>query len=136
MQVDKVRGLETQVSQHLHGQFNSSLASTIFYYINCGLEVYEDCNFSPDHGPMVVDRLQKKVFPELSRFPDIDMIIGDCWHGRFTSIAHLRETIVTQIARGYEAPKAMSEMEYATKRDNCRQLLNEGILDACPQEDR
>ncbi|KAL8718348.1 MAG: hypothetical protein Q9225_004508 [Loekoesia sp. 1 TL-2023] len=108
---------------------------SIFYYINYGFEVYDDCDFGPDHGPIVVDRLQKKIFPELNRFHEIDLIIGDCWHGRFTSIAHLRETIVTKFANDYRGPEAMSEMEYAVKRENCRQLLDEGILDACPQQE-
>ena len=62
---------------------------SIFYYINYGFEVYDDKDFGIDHGPVVVERLQRMVFPILDAEPIIDSIIVDCWHGKYQSIAAL-----------------------------------------------
>ena len=107
---------------------------SIFYFINYGLEVYEDQNFGLDHGPMIVERLQRQIFPKLTKYPKIDSIIYDCWHGRFKSIAELSKAILIQLDLGYEGSRVMSEVTFATKRNHCLQLLGEGILNACPQE--
>ncbi|KAL9103690.1 MAG: hypothetical protein Q9163_001284 [Psora crenata] len=106
---------------------------SIFYYINYGLEVYY--NLHMDDGPMVVELLQRKVFPELTKYPTIDSIIRDCWHGKFETIGKLSKLISIQLNSGYETSTSVSEAEFATKRNLCLQLLDEGILDACPLEE-
>ena len=67
---------------------------SIYYLINYGLEVYDDKVFGDDpsgkeHGPVVLDMLQNKVFPELNSEPMIDDIIMKCWSGRYETIAQL-----------------------------------------------
>jgi len=66
---------------------------SIYYFINYGFEVYGNRCFTEDphdHGPVVVDRLQRMEFPEL--YSDdrwIDSIIDECWHYKFAKVADL-----------------------------------------------
>ena len=112
---------------------------SLFYYINYGMEAYDDQNLGEDHkrwdhGPILVARLQQKIFPKLSRDPEIDCIIHDCWHGKFVSISKLSQTIAKRFELSLEESGAMSETDFASKRNECLRHLNEGILDKCSQE--
>lgn len=108
---------------------------SVFYYINYGVEVYDDQDFGKDHGPVIVERLQRMVFPNLNKNSVLDSIIDDCWHGRFPSVAALSKSISQQCdLRNYSA-EAMSPEEFAARRTYCLQLVEEGILDDIQQKD-
>ncbi|KAL8641812.1 MAG: hypothetical protein Q9228_001430 [Teloschistes exilis] len=104
---------------------------SIFYFMNYGIELYDDQDFGPAHGRTIVQLLQERLFPALSRFQKIDSIIESCWHGRFNSVAQLTAAVSTQIVYDKPQPGRMSETEYTEKRQICQQLLAEGVLDLC-----
>ena len=87
-----------------------------------------------NHGPIVVERLHRQAFPELTKHPGFDSVKYDCWHGRFKSIAKLSEAILIKLHLGHQGSRAMSEVAFATKRNGFLQLLGKGVLNACPQE--
>ncbi|KAL3449939.1 kinase-like domain-containing protein [Aspergillus insuetus] len=66
---------------------------SVFYFINYGFEVYGDRCLDPEnpreHGPKMVDLLQKMEFPKLNGNPVIDEIIEKCWHHRYARVADL-----------------------------------------------
>jgi serine/threonine protein kinase len=103
---------------------------SIFYYINYGVEVYDDQDFGEDHGPVIVERLQRMMFPKLDSNPVLDSIIDDCWHGRFQSVAALSEDISQQCDLRNYSSQAMSPEEFAAHRTYCLQLVKGGILNA------
>ncbi|KAG4436716.1 hypothetical protein IFR05_007799 [Cadophora sp. M221] len=103
---------------------------SIFYYINYGVEVYDDQDFGEDHGPVIVERLQRMIFPKLDSNSMLDFIIDDCWHGRFQSVAALSEAISQQCDLRNYSSQAKSPEEFAARRTYCSQLVEDGILNA------
>ncbi|CZR58604.1 uncharacterized protein PAC_08496 [Phialocephala subalpina] len=101
---------------------------SLFYYINYGIEVYDDQDFGKDHGPVIVERLQRMMFPKLDSNSLLDSIIDDCWHGRFQSVAALSETISQQCDLRNYSSQAMSPEEFAARRTCCLELVEGGIL--------
>jgi serine/threonine protein kinase len=103
---------------------------SLFYYINYGVEVYDDQDFGEDHGPVIVEQLQRMVFPKLNSNSVLDSIIEDCWHGRFQSVAALSEAISQQCNLRNYSSKAISPEEFAVRRAYCLQLVEGGIFTA------
>jgi serine/threonine protein kinase len=101
---------------------------SLFYYINYGIEVYDDQDFGKDHGPVIVERLQRMMFPKLDSDAVLDSIIDDCWHDRFQSVAALSESISQQCDLRNYSSQAMSPEEFAARRACCLQLVEGGIL--------
>ncbi|KAJ5934934.1 hypothetical protein N7466_004481 [Penicillium verhagenii] len=65
---------------------------SLYYLINYGFEVYGDRCLAEDpyeHGPMVVDLLQKMEFPKLDGNPLIDNIIDKCWRNKYFRVSEL-----------------------------------------------
>ncbi|KAE8154987.1 kinase-like domain-containing protein [Aspergillus avenaceus] len=65
---------------------------SLYYLINYGFEVYDDQCLAGDpyeHGPKVVDLLQRMEFPSLDGDPVIDDIIDKCWHNQYPTLAEL-----------------------------------------------
>ncbi|KAH9210563.1 hypothetical protein DL95DRAFT_393318 [Leptodontidium sp. 2 PMI_412] len=89
---------------------------SIFYFINHGVEVYDDQDFGKDHGPVIVERLQRMVFPKLDSDSVLDFIIDDCWHGRFQSVAALSKAISQQCDLKNYSSQAMPPEEFAARR--------------------
>jgi serine/threonine protein kinase len=52
--------------------------SSIFYYINYGVKVYNNQDFGEDHGLVIVERLQRIMFPKLDNNSVLNSIINDC----------------------------------------------------------
>lgn len=50
----------------------------LFYYINYGIEVYDDQDFGEDHGPKIVERLQGMIFPKIDSNSVLDSLIDHC----------------------------------------------------------
>ncbi|KAH8587235.1 kinase-like domain-containing protein, partial [Bisporella sp. PMI_857] len=100
---------------------------SLFYYINYGVEVYDDQDFGKDHGPAIVERLQRMMFPNLDNNTVLDSIINDCWHGRFPSVAVLSESISQQCDLRTYSSQAMLPEEFAARRAYCLQLVEGGI---------
>jgi serine/threonine protein kinase len=103
---------------------------SIFYYINYGVEVYDNQDFGEDHGPVIVERLQRMIFPKLGSDSVLDSTIGDCWHGRFQSVAALSKAISQQCDPRNYSSQAMSPEEFAARRIYCLQLVEGDILNA------
>jgi serine/threonine protein kinase len=103
---------------------------SLFYYINYGIEVYDDQDFGKYHGRVIVERLQRMIFPKLDSNVVLDSIIDDCWHGRFQSVAALSESISHRCDLRNYSSQAMSPEEFAARRTCCLQLIEGGILNA------
>lgn len=113
---------------------------SLYYLINYGFEVYDDCLFGDDptgkeHGPVVVDLLQKMIFPELNREAAIDSIIRKCWHGEYQSIAELVEDTGRLDVAADEPSGAMPLEQFASRRKLCEELVGRGILEALASKD-
>ncbi|EEP79066.1 predicted protein [Uncinocarpus reesii 1704] len=115
---------------------------SLFYLINYGFEVYGDQCFGDDpsgkeHGPVVLDLLQKMIFPELNREPEIDSIIRRCWYGEYKTVAELAMDTeklccsIGDVSKGkIESAKcsaAISASDFSLQRKFCRDLVNSGI---------
>ncbi|OAF56669.1 hypothetical protein VC83_07133 [Pseudogymnoascus destructans] len=119
---------------------NLHLARCTYYLINYGFEVYGDRCLGDDpsgkeHGPTVVDLLQKKIFPELYGDPMIDSIIKKCWHGEYKTIGELAENTSRLCGPDNRASDAMSSDDLATKRELCEELVGQGVLEALGSND-
>ena len=57
-----------------------------------GYEPYDNEWFGERHGPVIVDLLQKMVFPKTDD-NKVDTIIRRCWHGEYDSIQRLSATV-------------------------------------------
>jgi serine/threonine protein kinase len=101
---------------------------SLFYYINYGFEVYDDQDFGEDHGPIIVERLQRMIFPKLDSDSVLDSIIDDCWHDRFQSIAALSEAISQRCDLRNYFSQAISQEEFVARRICCLELVEGGIL--------
>jgi hypothetical protein len=65
---------------------------SLYYLIKYGFEVYRDRCLAEDpneHGPKVVELLQRMEFPHLDGNPLIDKIIDNCWHNRYVTVSEL-----------------------------------------------
>lgn len=65
---------------------------SLYNLINYGFEVYGDRCIDDDpyeHGPKVLDLLQKNEFPELSGDHLIEDIIHKCWHNKYGKVSDL-----------------------------------------------
>lgn len=77
------------------GQYGTADAITeqfalgsIFWYMSRGTELYHDLE-----GPEQVNRLIDGIFPATDPTDPIDSIIGDCWLGKFQSIADVSKRV-------------------------------------------
>ena len=101
---------------------------SILYLMTRGFEPYEDDDFGPEHGPIVVDRLRQMEFPELSE-GHLDRIIQNCWTGKFGLLQDLaRETQLLDGAQ--QLPQAMPfGPEYCIAcRKECQAIVDSGAL--------
>ena len=113
---------------------------SLYYFINYGFEVYGDRCLGDDpsgkeHGPLVMDLLQKLVFPELNKEPMVDPIIKKCWHGEYRSIAELAENTAKLCGAGDKTSDAMSSDDFASQKKLCEELVDGGILEALASKD-
>ena len=51
---------------------------SLFYHINYGIEVYDDQDFGEHHRRVIVERLQRIMFPKLDSNAALHSIIDDC----------------------------------------------------------
>lgn len=123
-------GSEEGTAGKLGARTEQFALGSIFYYINYGVEVYDDQDFGEDHGPVIVERLQRMMFPKLDSDSVLDSIIDDCWHGRFQSVAALSKAISRQCDLRNYSSQAMSPEEFSARRTHCLQLVEGGILNA------
>lgn len=61
---------------------------SILWYMTRGTELYYDLP-----GPEQVERFMSRKFPTTNALDPVDSIIGDCWLGKFDTIAHLLRRI-------------------------------------------
>lgn len=102
---------------------------SILYYITRGYEPYADEDLGDNHGPIVVDRLQRMIFPALGEWK-LDEVIGRCWRGDFRFMKdlsieaqHLSSTCIT---RGHE----FTDEVRREQRAECQKLIDAGLLDS------
>ncbi|KAL2373212.1 hypothetical protein RJZ57_002317 [Blastomyces gilchristii] len=86
----------------------------LFYLINYGFEVYSDqCvgdnRSGKEHRPVVMDLLQKMIFPELNREPMIDSIIRRCWYSEYETVAESTADTESLCGMGSEASRGKIE---------------------------
>jgi serine/threonine protein kinase len=101
---------------------------SILYYMTRGYEPYENELFDPDHGVVVVDRLQAMMFPNLSG-GRLDQIIRRCWYGEFALLKDLADE-TKALSGAVELPRAIPlSMEYCLeRRKECQRLVDGGLL--------
>jgi hypothetical protein len=93
-----------------------------------GYEPYDNEWFGERHGPVIVDLLQKMVFPKTDD-NKVDTIIRSCWHGEYDSIQCLLATV--KLLDGVDScrSKVMMEEDYKARQEKCKQLISNGLLD-------
>ncbi|KAH8908476.1 hypothetical protein BR93DRAFT_966537 [Coniochaeta sp. PMI_546] len=98
---------------------------SIVYCLTRGVEPYHD------KGPETIRLLRNREFPQLSVDEDaLDDIIHSCWWGLYPSIAALAETAAALPgAEDMTTATALDSSYIATKREECRQLLQSGLLE-------
>ncbi len=105
----------------------------IFYYMTRGYEPYDNEWFGHDHGPKIVELLQEMKFPETGD-DEIDTIIRKCWHGEYASIQALKLDVIRLTSNNDAGiTSIMEKEEYEARRQECEQLVKEGILDVVPR---
>ncbi|KAI4165349.1 MAG: hypothetical protein LQ342_001217 [Letrouitia transgressa] len=73
-----------------HGPRTEQFAiGSVIYYMTRGHELYDNEWLGEDHESRIVSLLQEMVFPRTSD-SKVDIVICDCWHGRFRSIEGLK----------------------------------------------
>lgn len=98
-----------------------------------GFEPYDNEWFGWKHGNVVVSLLQEKKFPELNS-KEMDIIIHNCWHGKYESIKRLKiEVIRPDRNLRLSMATPMSEKEYEARRQECRKLVELGVLEDTPR---
>ncbi|KAF7588612.1 hypothetical protein BBP40_005472 [Aspergillus hancockii] len=125
---------------------------SIFYLINYGYEVYDDQVFGGDpsgkeHGPVVLDLLQKMVFPELNGEGAIDAVIWKCWHGEYRTIAELAKETKRLLVDGEGCdlgggPETVGGGlgdvgdgdDFASQRKLCEDFARSGILNVLSEK--
>ena len=123
---------------------------SLYYLINYGFEVYGDQNFGDqpfgnEHGPVVLDLLQKMMFPELNGEPVLDSIIKKCWYGKYRTVAELAvdterfcngeveaSSVKTQSANGSDH---IYKHDFLSRRKLCADLAGCGMLEALGSRD-
>ncbi|KAL3485432.1 kinase domain-containing protein [Aspergillus germanicus] len=116
---------------------------SVFYFINYGFEVYGDRCLDPEnpreHGPKMVDLLQKMEFPELNGDPVIDEIIDKCWHNKYAKVADLAAHTKTLLAESEDnnerAPDPLTELGADTEPEPESESTEEAE-DKCTAEDK
>ncbi|KAM5437582.1 hypothetical protein McanCB21832_002293 [Microsporum canis] len=83
---------------------------SIFWFMTRGTEMYADID-----GVQKVNRLSRCIFPEVDSADPIDVIISDCWQGKFESMAELAKRI-RQVAfdKSAEEKKKACEQHYSS----------------------
>lgn len=106
---------------------------SVIYAITRGFEPYENEWLGEEHGEKVVDLLQAMVFPPTSN-SEMDTIIRSCWYGTFESVRHLNSKVM-KICPGIRSTMAepMNEVDIETAKQQCKQLVAEGLLDQAPR---
>ncbi|KFY05241.1 hypothetical protein O988_00153 [Pseudogymnoascus sp. VKM F-3808] len=127
-------GVDQGTAGNLGPRTEQFALGSLYYLINYGFEVYGDRCLGDDpsgkeHGPTVVDLLQKKIFPELHGDPMIDSIIKKCWHGEYKTIGELAEHTTRLCGPGNRLLDVMSSNDLASKRELCEELVGRGILE-------
>lgn len=131
---------------------------SLYYLINYGFEIYGDRCLDEDpneHGPKVLDLLQKIEFPVLDGDPLIDDIIDRCWHSKYATVAELAahtksllnevtegtlttdEVAQTKVADGRQpngdhlddSNKEHLADDFCPKKAFCQDLMKRGLLD-------
>ncbi|KAL9594392.1 MAG: hypothetical protein Q9219_007060 [cf. Caloplaca sp. 3 TL-2023] len=106
----------------------------IVYYMTRGFEVYDNEWLGEDHETKIVDRLQAMIFPPTDPC-QIDEIIRSCWYGRFDSIRCLNAEVVRIAPEPRSATaEPVHQVSSELAKQECRQLISEGILDSCPRD--
>ncbi|OBT68913.1 serine/threonine protein kinase [Pseudogymnoascus sp. 23342-1-I1] len=126
-------GVDKGTAGNLGPRTEQFALGSLYYLINYGFEVYGDRCLGDDpsgkeHGPTVVDLLQKMIFPELHGDPMIDSIIKKCWYGGYKTIGELAENTSRLCGPGNRASDAMSSDDLGSKRKLCEELVGLGIL--------
>lgn len=87
---------------------------SIFYYMTRGFEPYDNEYYGKDHGPVMVDLLQKMQFPKLDD-NEVDLIIQSCWLGKCDSIKSL--STAAKLLGGIKASASIKQKQI-TEQDN------------------
>ena len=117
-----------------HGPRTEQFAiGSVIYYITRGYEPYDNEWFGDDHGKEVVRLLQERKFPKLDK-NDTDTVIYKCWYGEYRSIKNLKFEVIRLDRRNeFGMAEAMQMEEYQARRQECKELVQSGVLDNTPR---
>jgi hypothetical protein len=108
---------------------------SVLYCVTRGHEPFEDVDLGLHPGVEIMNRLKRMEFPKL-RFGDenyrLDDIIRRCWNGEYLSVKELADEVTsTGETRSYE----VDLLTRKDRREECRQLVEEGILERLEDAD-
>ncbi|KAF2254150.1 kinase-like protein [Trematosphaeria pertusa] len=83
---------------------------SVLYSMTRGYDPYEDQWFGLDHDCTVMDMLQRREYPALTRSQDT--IISECWNGNYVTIQNLENTMLEIASGPYEEAKIESTAWY------------------------
>lgn len=106
---------------------------SVMYYMTRGYEPYDNEWFGDDNGKEVVRLLQEKKYPKVDK-SSTDTIVLKCWHGKYGLIKSLKSEVIRLDPRiEFSMAKAMQMEEVQARRQECKELVELGILDDTPR---
>ncbi|KAG6002127.1 hypothetical protein E4U43_001167 [Claviceps pusilla] len=103
---------------------------SVLYTLTRGHEPYELEWWGHEHWSIVDEKLKNMEFPVLGSNEKYDDIIGDCWHGRYESIAQLAEHLASLDHYSSEViEQQLSASDIESRKHECEMLVQSGILE-------
>ncbi|KJZ72468.1 hypothetical protein HIM_08137 [Hirsutella minnesotensis 3608] len=102
---------------------------SVIFSLTRGHDPYENEWWGPDHGPICQGKLQNMEFPDLGK-EKYDNIIGQCWHGRYESIAQLSGHIAGLDQGSWESIESQaSASDIRSRKLECEMMVQNGVLE-------
>lgn len=101
---------------------------SVFYSLTRGYDAYETEWFGKEHGPILLEKFQKKEYPPTTDSV-IDTIIRKCWDGEFVSVKSLAEELMPLDVEKQEPVREEGAEWLAARRAECEEMIKSGLLD-------
>ncbi|KAG5914636.1 hypothetical protein E4U42_000378 [Claviceps africana] len=103
---------------------------SVLFTLTRGHEPYELEAWGREHGLIQREKLQAMEFPTLGSKEKYDEIVGDCWHGRYESIAQLSNHIASLDQHSSQViEQQLSPSDIESRKRECEKWVESGILE-------
>ncbi|KAG6007059.1 hypothetical protein E4U21_006419 [Claviceps maximensis] len=104
---------------------------SVLYVLTRGYEPYETEDRGTDCYIIMMDKLRDMKFPVLRSRDKFDDIIGNCWHGRYESIAQLSRLLagMDQYSSDVIEDQPLSAAELELRKRECMDMVQSGIIE-------